>query len=112
MRADKQAEKQAQGTYKAFLNKMQPITPFLIADLIAKEGVHTDENGMHAPYRDSKGIPTIGFGSTVLKDGSRVTMNTPPITMMKLMNWRVGIWKRGKLISFFIAMMWPKMVLI
>lgn len=79
-RADKQAEKQAQGTYKAFLNKMQPITPFLIADLIAKEGVHTDENGMHAPYRDSKGIPTIGFGSTVLKDGSRVTMNTPPIT--------------------------------
>lgn len=79
-RTEKLAEKQARGTYKAFLNKMRPITPFLIADLIAKEGVHVDENGMHVPYLDSKGIPTIGFGSTMLKDGSRVTMKTKPIT--------------------------------
>ena len=77
---DDQAENQARGTYKAFLDKMRPITPFLIADLIVKEGVHVDENGMHVPYRDSRGIPTIGFGSTMLKDGSRVTMDTPPMT--------------------------------
>lgn len=79
--AARQAEEAARGTYRAFLNKMQPITPFLIADLIAKEGVHIDEKtGLHVPYRDSRGIPTIGFGSTVLKNGQRVTMNTPPIT--------------------------------
>ena len=75
------AEENARGKYMAFLNKMQPITPFMIADLIAKEGVHVDPaTGMHVPYRDSRGIPTIGFGSTVLKDGSRVTMKTAPIT--------------------------------
>ncbi len=75
------AEENARGKYMAFLNKMQPITPFMIADLIAKEGVHVDPaTGMHVPYRDSRDIPTIGFGSTVLKDGSRVTMETAPIT--------------------------------
>ena len=79
-RAYKQQQAQARGTYRAFLDKMRPITPFMIADLIAKEGVHVNDQGMHTPYYDSQGIPTIGFGSTVLKDGSRVTMNTPPIT--------------------------------
>ena len=78
--AERQAEQEAQGTYRAFLNKMRPITPFMIADLIAKEGVHLDEHGLHKPYLDSGGVPTIGFGSTVLKDGSRVTMDTAPIT--------------------------------
>lgn len=68
------------GTYGAYLDRMRSITPLLIADLIAKEGVHVNANGMHTPYRDSKGIPTIGFGSTLLKDGSRVTMDTPPIS--------------------------------
>lgn len=80
-RTKRAAEKKARGTYKAFLNKVQPITPFLIADLIAKEGVHIDpKTGLHKPYLDSKNIPTIGFGSTMLKDGSRVTMKTKPIT--------------------------------
>ena len=78
--AERWAEQEAQGTYRAFLNKIRPITPFMIADLIAKEGVHLDEHGLHKPYRDSKGVATIGFGSTVLKDGSRVTMDTAPIT--------------------------------
>ena len=78
--AERWAEQEAQGTYRAFLNKIRPITPFIIADLIAKEGVHLDEHGLHKPYRDSGGVPTIGFGSTVLKDGSRVTMDTAPIT--------------------------------
>lgn len=79
-RIDDQQDKDI-GTYKAFLNKMRPITPFLIADLIAKEGVHVDQKtGLHTPYLDSRGVPTIGFGSTMLKDGSRVTMDTKPIT--------------------------------
>lgn len=78
---NKEAEEKIKNTYAAFLKKMQPITPFLIADLIAKEGVHIDPvTGLHTPYRDSKGIPTIGFGSTKLKDGKSVTMSTEPIT--------------------------------
>lgn len=77
---DSEEKKAFSGTYKAFLERIKPITPVLIADLIVKEGVHINENGMHTPYRDSKGIPTIGFGSTVLKDGTKVTMSTPPIT--------------------------------
>lgn len=68
------------GTYGAYLDRMRSITPLLIADLIAKEGVHMDDQGRHTPYKDSNGIPTIGFGSTVLKDGSKVTMKTPPIS--------------------------------
>ena len=78
---DKEVEENTRGTYAAFLNKMRPVTPFLIADLIAKEGVHVDpETGLHKPYLDSKNIPTIGFGSTMLKDGTRVTKDTKPIT--------------------------------
>lgn len=68
------------GTYGAYFDNIRTITPFLIADLIAKEGVHTDKNGMHVPYLDSRGVWTIGFGSTMLKDGRRVSQNTHPIT--------------------------------
>lgn len=32
------------------------------------------------PYRDSKGIPTIGIGNTYYENGNRVTMNDPAIT--------------------------------
>ena len=67
------------GTYGAYKARMRAITPLVIADLVAKEGVHM-ENGMHTPYLCSKGVWTIGFGNTVLKDGTPVTKNTPPIT--------------------------------
>ena len=67
-------------TFGAYYDRMRSITPLLIGDLIAKEGVHVDEQGMHTPYLDSKGIWTIGFGSTKLKNGKRVTKNTPPIS--------------------------------
>ncbi len=78
---EKQSIKFDTSTYGAFLNDMRSLTPFLIADLIVKEGVKIDpKTGMHVPYTDQKGIPTIGFGSTKLKDGSPVTMNTKPIT--------------------------------
>lgn len=32
------------------------------------------------PYLDTAGIPTIGYGSTRHLDGTKVTMNDPPIT--------------------------------
>lgn len=79
--ADRAEREAKRGTYAEFLDKMQSITPFLIADLIAKEGVHVDsKTGLHTPYKDSRGIWTIGFGSTKLKDGTSVTKNTAPIT--------------------------------
>ena len=68
------------GTYGAYFDRVRTITPFLIADLIAKEGVHVNPRGMHTPYKDSRGIWTIGFGSTLLKDGTHVTSETAPIT--------------------------------
>jgi len=81
-------------TYGAYLARVQPITPYLIADLIAKEGVHVDpRTGLHTPYRDSKGKPTIGFGSTRLMDGTSVTMNTAPITSeqaFELARWHLS----------------------
>ena len=67
-------------TFAAYREKLQPITPWLIAQLIAAEGVKLNDQGMHIPYKDGRGIWTIGFGSTYLKDGTRVTENTPPIT--------------------------------
>jgi tetratricopeptide (TPR) repeat protein len=67
------------GTYAEYLDKMRGALPYLVADLVAKEGVHV-ENGMHTPYLDGQGVWIIGFGSTVLKDGTRVNKNTPPIT--------------------------------
>jgi lysozyme len=33
-----------------------------------------------APYRDSAGIPTIGYGTILYPTGAAVTMNDPPIT--------------------------------
>lgn len=32
------------------------------------------------PYKDSVGVPTIGMGTTVYPDGTKVTMNDPNIT--------------------------------
>ena len=75
----KEMEEARQNTFAEYREKLQPITPWLIAQLIAAEGVKM-ENGMHIPYKDSKGIWTIGFGSTYLKDGTHVTKKTPPIT--------------------------------
>lgn len=77
---EREMERAKQGTYAEYLDKMRGAVPFLVADLIAKEGVNVDSNGMHKPYLDGRGVWTIGFGSTVLKDGSRVSKNTPPIT--------------------------------
>lgn len=66
-------------TFAAYQENLQPISPWLISELIAAEGVHM-KNDMHTPYQDSNDVWTIGFGSTRLKDGRPVTENTPPIT--------------------------------
>ena len=78
-------------TLGGYCEKLKPVTPFLIANLIANEGVRVNENGLHVVYDDHDGTPlkpgakpvgraTIGFGSTMLKDGTPVTSNTKPIT--------------------------------
>lgn len=67
-------------TYSEFLKQAKLLTPLVIADLIAKEGVNLNKDGLHEVYLDGKNVPTIGYGSTVLKNGKKVTKNTPPIT--------------------------------
>ncbi|MDR3562034.1 MAG: lysozyme [Negativicutes bacterium] len=44
------------------------------------EGCPKNSAGLCPPYLDEGGIPTIGWGNTVLLNGQRVTMETPPIT--------------------------------
>ncbi len=91
IKIEREVEKAKRGTYAEYLDKMRPVLPYLVADLIAKEGVRVNEQGMHIVYDDydgkplkpgqkAKGKPTIGFGSTVLKDKKSVTSYTPPIT--------------------------------
>lgn len=76
---DEKLDKQEE-TFAAYKENLESLTPLLIAQLIAAEGVNINDQGLHEPYKDSKGIWTIGFGSTHLKDGTRVTKDTPPIT--------------------------------
>ena len=84
-------EKFEPGTFGAYFDNLRTITPFVIAGIIEHEGVRVNEEGLHVVYDDAtgkplkpgqipKGTPTIGFGSTVLKDGTKVTSYTSPIT--------------------------------
>lgn len=87
------------GTYAEFLEKMKPVLPYLVADLIAKEGVRVNAQGMHVPYKDGRGIWTIGFGSTILKDGTSVNKNTPPITTQQA--YELACWHITEKETFF-----------
>ena len=80
VKIEREAERAKRGTYAEYLDKMRGALPYLVADLIAKEGVRVNEQGMHIPYLDGRGVWTIGFGSTMLKDKTSVTPDTPPIT--------------------------------
>jgi lysozyme len=41
----------------------------------------TDSEGfVSTPYRCPAGIPSVGYGSTILLDGTRVTMDSPKVT--------------------------------
>ena len=88
---DVENEQYEPGTFGAYYDKLQTITPFVIAGLIEYEGVRVNAEGLHVVYDDYTGKPlqpgqkprgtaTIGFGSTVLKDGTKVTSYTKPIT--------------------------------
>ena len=92
-------DKEKLNTFAAYKERLQPITPWLIAELIAAEGVNINNEGLHAPYKDSKGIWTIGYGSTRLKDGSPVTENTPPITTEEAYN--LALWHIEEHETFF-----------
>lgn len=97
--AEKEMEKARQNTFAAYREKLQPISPWLIAQLIAMEGVKM-KNGMHVPYKDSNGVWTIGFGSTVLKDGTSVTEFTHPITTEEA--YDLALWHIETKETFFI----------
>lgn len=47
---------------------------------LATDIVTRFEGFRSAPYQDSVGVWTIGYGRTYLPDGSRVTASTPPVT--------------------------------
>lgn len=46
------------------------------------------------PYRDSRGIPTIGYGCCFYPDGRRVMINDPPITQQTAWNMMVTLGDR------------------
>lgn len=91
-RIREESRKAKQGTYAAFLERIEPVIPLLVSDIVMKEGVRVNEQGLHVVYDDKTGKPvkpgqklkgkaTIGFGSTVLADGKTpVTTYTKPIT--------------------------------
>ncbi len=88
------------GTYGAYRERLSSVTPYLIIDLIVKEGVRVNDQGLHIPYQDEKGVWTIGFGSTRLKDGTSVTRNTPPITTEEA--YELSRWHLEDHESFFV----------
>lgn len=73
-------KKDVVNNFAKFKENLKHVTPWLISELIAAEGVEFDANGLHKPYKDGNGIWTIGYGSTILKDGSRVCSRTPHMT--------------------------------
>ena len=99
VKIEKKVKRAQAGTYAEFLEKMRPVLPYLVADLVAKEGVKVNDQGMHIPYKDGRGIWTIGFGSTVLKDGTRVKKNTPPITTQQA--YELACWHITEKETFF-----------
>ena len=78
-------------TYAEFKGYLDPVIPMMLTVLIAEEGVKLNDQGLHVPYFDTKGNRwTIGFGSTVLKNGKRVTQDTPPMTTKEA--WDLALW--------------------
>lgn len=84
---DKELDDAKQHTFAAYQERLQPITPWLIAELIAAEGVHVNEQGLHTPYLDGNNNWTMGFGNTIHKDGSSVTQYSKPITTEEAYEW-------------------------
>lgn len=67
-------------TFGEYKQMLAPITPYIMLEIILNEGIKLDKSGKHCiPYRDSRGIWTIGFGVTTTRDGKKVSSKTKPI---------------------------------
>ena len=75
-----EVKKQDVETFQNFKERMHRLTPAIMYETVLVEGVKLDDRGLCKPYKDSKGIWTIGFGLTQL-DGKPVTKNTRHITI-------------------------------
>lgn len=67
-------------TFDEFKESLAPLKDAIMGMLILEEGAKLDAKGLHKPYRDGKGIATIGYGCTAYPDGKKVTMNDKHIT--------------------------------
>jgi lysozyme len=64
--------------------------------------IEHEEGCILHPYHDQAGIPTIGWGSTMYKNGKKVTMNDAPITQLEadsLLQWEVDN-KTGAIVGY------------
>ena len=67
-------------TFGEYKKMLEPITPYIMLELILNEGIKLDKTGKYCiPYQDSRGIWTIAFGVTTTSDGKKVSKNTKPI---------------------------------
>ena len=67
-------------TYGEYRQMLNPVTPYVMLELMLTEGVKLDKTGNYCiPYKDSRGIWTIAFGMTSTRDGKKVTSKTEPI---------------------------------
>ncbi len=67
-------------TYGEYRKMLNPVTPYVMLELMLTEGVKLDKTGNYCiPYKDSRGIWTIAFGMTSTRDGKKVTSKTTPI---------------------------------
>lgn len=114
--------------YNSFKEPLKEITPWLIVDLITKEGVQLldvndekerkiyesvcrkkglnpdDKPRLHKPYKDSNNKWTIGFGSTIFQDGTQVNEHTEPITdeeAYELARWHIEDYETYPMLYWF-----------
>ena len=98
-REKKEAVKEKKESFKDFKTRMAPLTPAIMMETILTEGVKLDNIGLCEPYKDSKGIWTIGFGLTQL-DGEPVTKNTRHITMHEAWEKSVAFYEKQETYFF------------
>ena len=97
--APKETKKDEKQTFKNFKDRMQSLTPAIMMETILGEGVKLDASGLCRPYKDSKGIWTIGFGLTQL-DGKPVTKDTRHITMREAWEKSVDFYENAETYFF------------
>ena len=98
-RDKKEVVKEKKESFKDFKTRMAPLTPAIMMETILTEGVKLDNIGLCEPYKDSKGIWTIGFGLTQL-DGEPVTKNTRHITMHEAWEKSVAFYEKQETYFF------------